>query len=240
MSGRHALGVLGLWDREMAITRIPDRYQLGLSKIKQLSNEMVDSLVRVLSTAPRTSKYSVLKSHVLLNIKGIEPDDIEEIVLSLYSLYLARTDEEMPVGKYVSQLSRAMCASGRKDLIVSPEEKPSFDEKLIKLLSIDPVLIISKSDILKREFERTFCDARIISDVRPVFSKPEERPITALVTHSLKIEFHGPEGRHDEFYIVLDDDDLAKLKKLIERATVKSASLKALLRESGTPEIDVS
>jgi hypothetical protein len=240
MSGGHALGVLALWNREMAISRIPDRFQLGLSKIKQLSNEMVDSLVGALSTAPRTSKFSELKSHVLLNIKGIEPDDIEEIVATLYSLYLARTDEEMPVGKFVSQLSRAMRASERKDLIVSPEERPSFDEKLIKLLSVEPILIISKSDTLKSEFEKTFCDARIISDIRPVFAKPEERPITALVIHTLKIEFHGPAGRHDWFYIALDDDDLAKLKKLIERATVKSVGLKALLRESGIPGIDVS
>jgi len=240
MSGGHALGVLALWNREMAISRIPDRFQLGLSKIKQLSNEMVDSLVGALSTAPRTSKFSELKSHVLLNIKGIEPDDIEEIVATLYSLYLARTDEEMPVGRFVSQLSRAMRASERKDLIVSPEERPSFDEKLIKLLSVEPILITSKSDTLKSEFEKTFCDARIISDIRPVFAKPEERPITALVIHTLKIEFHGPAGRHDEFYIALDDDDLAKLKKLIERATVKSVGLKALLRESGIPGIDVS
>jgi len=199
----------------MAITRIPDRYQLGLSKIKQLSNEMVDSLVGALSTAPRTSKFSELKSHVLLNVKGIEPDDIEEIVSTLYSLYLARTDEEMPVGKFVSQLPRAMRASGRKDLVVSSEERPAFDEKLIKLLSVEPVIITSKSNILKFQFEKTFCDARIISDIRPVFEKPEERPITALVTHTLKIEFHGSDGKHDEFYLALDDDDLAKLKKVI-------------------------
>jgi len=224
----------------MAITRIPERYQLGLAKIKQLSNEMVDSLVGVLSTAPRTSKVAELKSHVLLNMKEIGPDDIEEIVTTLYSLYLARTDEEMPVGKFVSQVSRAMRASGRKDLIVSPEERSSFDEKLTKLLSVKPVLITSKSYALKFEFEKTFCDARIISDIRPVFAKPEERPITALVTHTLKIEFHEFEGKHDEFYVALDDDDLAKLKRLIERATLKSASLKALLRESGIPEIDAS
>jgi len=133
-----------------------------------------------------------------------------------------------------------MRASGRKDLIVSPEERPSFDEKLTKLLSIEPVLVASKSYELKFEFGKRFCDARIISDIRPVFAKPEEKPITALVTHTLKIELHGSMGRHEEVYIALDDDDLGKLKKVIERAMLKSASLKALLRESGIPAVDVS
>ena len=95
----------------MAISKIPERYQLGLLKVKQLSDEMVNILVGVLSTAPRTTKFNELKTHVLLNAKGIAPDDLEEIVTTLYSLYVARTDEEMPIGKFVSQLSRAVRAS---------------------------------------------------------------------------------------------------------------------------------
>src|SRR5207253_649802 len=76
--------------------------------------------------------------------------------------------------------------------------------------------------------ERTFCHARILTDLRPVFGPNlEDGPKAMLVVHHLKLAYHGDSDKHQEFHISLDADDLETLKKIIERAETKAKSLKS-------------
>ena len=222
----------------MAITRIPKAYQRGFAKIKELSSSDVEAITASLAKASATSTGGLkdLISAVARDMNAMKREDIEGVIKALYSLYVYRVDAETPLSELVSELTHAMLASGEESLALSEEGKGEFENKITKLLSVDTVAVASKVEHLKFEYPNTFRDARILSDIRPIFAKPDERPVGAAITHTLKIEYHGGD-EHKEFYVTLDAEDLQKMKKIFERAEAKVSSLRTLLKGANLPDL---
>ena len=140
-------------------------------------------------------------------------------------------DEETLYLSILSDLTSAMQASGRSELALSETERIDFEKRLNKLLSVKSLLISSKVERLRLDYAATLHDAKILSDIRPIFDKPDERPVGCAISHTLEIEYHES-GEHKEFYVVLDDEDLQKMKRIVQRAEAKAVSLKALLKNN--------
>jgi len=84
-----------------------------------------------------------------------------------------------------------------------------------------------------------YCDAKILSDIRPVFGDDlSEGPISAVITHTLKLAYHEG-GEHKEFFIVMDQQDLITLFEVIDRAHEKEQALTGLLQKSGIPRLGI-
>ena len=82
---------------------------------------------------------------------------------------------------------------------------------------------------MQRDHENSFCDAKILTDLRPVFgASAEVQPEGIVVTHTLKLEYHDDRGAHRKFYVALNQDDLETLRNVLERADKKANSLQAL------------
>ncbi len=112
-----------------------------------------------------------------------------------------------------------------------------FEAHLARALSFDETLGVSaKASELRAEYGKVFCSARILTDLRPVFGTDVDKgPLAAVVVHNAKITFHenGEETTKD-FYVALDSEDIAELKKMLDRASRKEASLVATARKGGT------
>lgn len=220
----------------MPITRIPDRYSLGFEKIKHLSVADTDALASALKNAPISGGLKGLISAVREHISILTADDAEAIVRSLYSLYVFRTDSEVPPTEVVSELISAMRGAGKPSLALSEEDRVRFERNMNVLLSIDTMAVTTKVGEIKSDYLNTFYDARILSDIRPIFGKPNESPVGAAITHTLKIEYHR-EGDHKEFYVALDSEDLQRMKAVLERADAKATSLRLFLKSAGIPDL---
>jgi hypothetical protein len=121
----------------------------------------------------------------------------------------------------------------------SDTDLESIKERFQKILSIDTLNSLSKAIGLQREGERLYCDAQIFSDVRPVFGKDvSQDPTAAVITHTLKIGYHDGRG-HQEFFLVLDQEDLGNLQEVIERASAKSETLDRLLHRLELPRLGI-
>jgi hypothetical protein len=220
----------------MAITRIPEPYRSGLAKIRGLSASDVDAMSNALADCPLNGGLRGMIASVRARVAALQLDDIEDIVRSLYSLYIYRGDSDTPLSSFVPELIVAMRSSG-KELVLSEEEKATFQERITKLLSINALAMTSKTEALRDDHDKSFYDAKILTDIRPLFAKPEEKPLGASITHMLKIEYHQ-EGDHKILYICLDAEDLEVLKKVVQRAEAKASSLQALLKSTNL--IDLS
>ncbi len=130
-----------------------------------------------------------------------------------------------------------MQASGNPELALSDQERIEFERRLERLLTIRKVALASKVRRLELEYPNTFHDAMIFTDIRPVFDKPEERPVGCSVSHTMRITYHEA-GEHKEFYVVMDSDDLETMKKVLQRAETKASSVKSFLKNSNL--IDLS
>jgi len=81
--------------------------------------------------------------------------------------------------------------------------------------------------------DRVFCNARILSDIRPVFYYLPRIGFGGCYVHTLRIGFHQ-DDKHQDFYFALDGSDLKALKEIILRAEKKTKALEAILEKSNT------
>jgi hypothetical protein len=109
-------------------------------------------------------------------------------------------------------------------------------ERLTRLLAIESLnLLDAKAKELQLEAEHTFCDARIITDLRPGFgSNVSDPPGAMIIVHTLKLGYHDSLSQaHREMYLAVDADDVAKLAEVLKRAEEKSKALQEKLGSAG-------
>ena len=218
------------------ITTIPTQYRPGFARIKRLSRAEFEALKSALEKAPIVGGLKELTSAVVQQVPSLKRKEIEQILRTLFSLCVLLTDEEESLSENIATLSNVMQVSGRPELSLTDEEKVEFERKMEKLLNIKVVATSAKVQQLRLEYSNTFSDAKIFTDMRPIFDEPANRPIGCALAHTLKLTYH--EGSdHKEFYVVLDAEDLGSLKKVIQRAETKAASLKSLMDLAGLPDL---
>jgi hypothetical protein len=220
----------------VSITTIPAPYKAGFAKIKKLPPETFDSIVATLENAPLVGGLKGLTSAVLQNVPTLKRSDVESVLRTLFSLSVLVTDEDTPLSENLSTLTSVMQASGDPNLALTEQEKIEFERRLERLIKIRAVSIVSKVQRIGLEYPNTFHDAMILTDMRPVFEKPEDRPVGCVVSHTLQITYHEG-GEHKDFYVMLDADDLETMKKVLQRAEAKASSLTSFLKAANLPDL---
>jgi hypothetical protein len=123
---------------------------------------------------------------------------------------------------------------------LSHDNCTAFKRCLNDLLTADVFSIGAKALALMQEHERTFCQARIITDIRPVFGSEVSKPPRAVVVaHTLRISYHEGDERKD-FYVALDSDDIESLRELLDRADAKARSLEDVIVSTKVPALGLS
>jgi hypothetical protein len=145
---------------------------------------------------------------------------------------------EMPLDKFVDELADAMTSSGIHDLALTKDARKRFVYNMHKLLDVAALSFLAKAHALQAEHERLFRDAKVLTDLRPVFHDPDEPPVDMIVEYTLKIIYHdGSRHQHREIYMAMDSDDITHLKEALERAEKKAASLKMLLQSKNLTQM---
>jgi hypothetical protein len=120
----------------------------------------------------------------------------------------------------------------------SPEFIEGVDEDVYKsrikqvLKDTNIQLRSVKAKELRLEVERSLYGARVLTDLRTVFGDDVSTRPAMTVMHTLELKYHHETGDHREFYISLDDEDLQRLKEVIERAQRKGATLVELMNKA--------
>lgn len=92
----------------VAPLRVPKRYEVGLAKIRDLSDEVFRELLSALRDAPLTFNEDSLSAAVADEAAAIPPNDIEEIVTALLSLYSLRYGSSSPPSEIAERVSLGM------------------------------------------------------------------------------------------------------------------------------------
>src|SRR5690606_37680681 len=101
----------------------------------------------------------------------------------------------------------------------------SLHQFLTRALDLrDSVGVTSKAWVVIREYERTYCSGRVLTDLRPVFGLDSDQPAAFVVAHNLRISFHRGDEL-EEFFVALRSKDLQDLKQVLERASQKDRQL---------------
>lgn len=222
----------------MPSINIPDRYKPGLAVLANLSDDAFSKLEATLKTAPSPREQKELTAWISTEANGITPGNLKRLVETLASLYRLRVKSSVTAEQLATDVAEA--ASKDDEIKASVEPLQSRLTSLLGLGSLD--LIDAKAKELQLENEHTFCDARIVTDLRPVFGgNVTESPEAMIIVHTLKLGFHDSRSQqHNEMFIGIDSDDIAKLMDILLRAQEKAKTLKRSLDSVGIRSVDFS
>lgn len=168
-------------------------------------------------------------------VKNLSNDDTKRLMDTITSLYALRASVEVPVEQFVSDVCEGLSEHG--DL--NPDQEPRFRDRLARILEIDTLNVAAKALALYSEYEHLFCTARIFTDARPIYgTDPSAPPAAMIITHTLKIDYHGVGGRIHEIYIGMGSNDINQIRDVLDRAEKKAESLRATFEPSKIRFID--
>ncbi len=99
-----------------------------------------------------------------------------------------------------------------------------------KLLTAPAVRLVSTTLDLLYEHENLLQSARVVTDIRPVFSEDASYIEGSVVSHTLRLRYDSTEGDHS-ISVAMDEADIRELKRQCERALVKAQTARTLMVE---------
>lgn len=216
--------------------QIPKAHLETIGKMLKLSDTAADQLIAALSSSTATTGPLSMSEQIREQVPGIPFDDLTNIVSVVYTLYNLRKFLEASPSEFLNDLIEGIRTNPEFGL-KKATDLSRIRDRFQRLLGIAALNTVSKALDLQRDGERLYCDATIFSDIRPVFGEDvTSRPTGAVITHTLKLGYHG-HGEHKEFFLVLDEEDLADLQEIIKRAQSKGETLSMLLKEANLPRL---
>jgi hypothetical protein len=209
-----------------AIT-IPEEHAKGLANILALSSEEGQRVVTALQKADSIN-IRQLETLVLGALPSLDIEKVKEIVGTLLSLYSVRTRMDITVESLAAEL-----LSASKTGTDMPSSEVA-NKTLRDLLSVRPLSMIHKARVLHTDHENTFCSARILTDLRPVFDADvKQPPVGFVMAHILKLSYHHS-GEHSNLHLAIDKKDVEDLIRVLQRATDKAATLTKAISNDNT------
>jgi len=195
----------------------------ALVKLRKLSADSFSELLAALSRVPLSSSRDKLTEKVTNLIPSMTPKEVEDIVAMLVSVKGAQEQLEESAD-FVEDVLFAAARTEESDLKLAGSEREEFKRRLTDLLEVERFSISAKAISLVNEYEHTFCRARILTDLRPIYRDPSKGAVAGLITHTLRLSYHeGDQLRH--IYLLIEDSDLEKMDLLVKRALIKAKSL---------------
>ena len=211
-------------ESSLAEFTIPEVQRPPLNKLRTIPVALFQELLSALEKSP----FNVPTVH------GLSDEDIAEMKDAISELYRVREFFNVDVPEFAAGI-----ADGLHEAVNFPAgEISAFRDRLEKVLTTTPLSIAAKATSLKAEYERRFCNARMLTDARPIYvDTPSSRPDAVMITHTLRITFHDDTGAMRETYITMDDNDLITLRELVDRAEEKAKSLQSVFSAASVPVV---
>jgi hypothetical protein len=204
--------------------RIPDGDKQNITNLFALSEQDTAKLAAALVQAKPMVSLREFTEQV--RVEGVEQTVVEGVIEVLISLLVAAEVRQRSADELASEVVSAAIAQ-------NISTKADSEARLTQLMTADSALCITaKAIALSNEHERIFSSARVLTDMRPIFSGTPPQPKAAVITHTLRIESHKAEGHTSEFF-GLDLNDLRTLRDALDRAISKEESIRASVRSEG-------
>lgn len=185
-----------------------------------------EQLIAALEAAPRFAPASSLVPKVRDALE-VSNDRSGRMLLAILAAVAQVEPPDWPTQRVAEEIVKA------EGLELEPAEASAAEEFLVHVMELPSMVTSAKASDLLTEYERIFGDARIVTDIRPVFMEdPHEMANGAVIVSTLKVQYQDASGI-SSFYVALDTQDLIGLKKVVDRALLKVDTVKEELDRAG-------
>lgn len=201
--------------------RIPSRQREPLKQLYELVGADASPLIDLLQGLPAFVSTPDLQAKIASLWPDIAEAELAHLTLAMISMATQGSRWS------ADELGRRISES--PDLDIPEEGREAFGAVLARLVETDVLLTSAKAVSVLNQQERLFHEARIMSDIRPVFGDdPTERPAGAVVVHTLSIKYHA-DGEMKTINVAMDRNDLAELTAALDRAMKKADVLSSVV-----------
>jgi hypothetical protein len=209
---------------------IPERRRAGLSLIQNLNVAAARDICTLMERGAESALREAQALRPNSSFASLSAEELESLVSAVVELYRVWAGRDASVQEFAEGITEAMLGLEEEKYRVPDSNSEEFQQKLEIILGAEEMSLTSKAKNIAIQDERTFCSARIMTELRPVFSDGSTpQPRAMVLAHRLKIKYHAGSSEHKEFYLALDTEDLKELRKLIDRAEAEAKSLESIL-----------
>jgi hypothetical protein len=208
--------------------RTPPEFASTLGWLADLEDEGVEGGLSVL-------RSTVYDRRVVVEQLGEQPGWSRESADGVLSLLVSISDVQGLLGAPPDVVARAIASTLDREA----EAKTALVDRLGRYLSSRVVEFIARGRDLAGEREHVLDDARILTDIRPLFTRGADDHLDgAIITHALRLRYTG--SAEPALHIALDKAHLLDLAEEVQRALRKAAHLEEILSELRLPYVEPS
>ncbi len=214
----------------------PQQYLPQIQAFIELPEERIQGFIKALANAG--SKFNAFDLAVDVSKATKVP---RRITLGVIQACAAFYRERERLGISLEKFLDEQVAPSLKNVLAKPGGDESaapwikFRTFLMSALALhETVGTAAKTGFVMTDHERIFVDARIMTDIRPIFHPDvSEKPNAAVLVHMLRITTRDVLGNEKAQSFALDANDIRVLKQLADRAISKEETLTELMKNSG-------
>jgi hypothetical protein len=220
------------------------RYRVAIQKVITAEDEAISAVISALHNLPLILRAVPFAAETAEKTQKINEEDAQEIISVVVLLTALSEDNNFPTIEAINLISKFI----EEDEFfsdISKEKLLQTRKRLIGLVDNASTLrVVYKASKVFDDYERIFDNAKIITDIRPVFSSGVDTENTdsevlraVTITHSMKIEYRDSEGEK-EFFVALDSIQLENLYEKIVDALDRNEAVKSMLKTAKITYID--
>jgi hypothetical protein len=222
----------------MTPVRLPPTLLPLVLRIASIDDHLFDKLLHAVNTMPSTVDRDTIVKHALQVCKDDNEDEVRASVEGSLGLRSIFDYQDLPEDDFISGLVVSLATS--KDDAARNFNAERFSHRVARLLESESLAIRAKALQLLFESRRHIVGSRVLTDARPIFGEDAtQAPLAAIITHTLRLQFHESEGSRELFFS-FDTQDIASLIEALNRALEKDDSIRRYFANKGLPIIDSS
>src|SRR5712691_1845996 len=222
----------------MASIFVPSQMRSPLVQLAAQSDDAVSELCNMLESNPDvliTRQAALEQASKLTKL-----DDAFPVVEAVINLLYYKASTGKSTSDLVKEITARLTTGDKSESKLSSTAIPNFQKQLGRILELSGLTLKAKALSLAADCQRLFSDAKILSDIRPVFGDDVSvAPKGVVVLHTLKVGF-AEDGEEREFFVTLDSQDLRELQTCVARALSKDVSLSQLVNQSNLQKFETS
>jgi hypothetical protein len=171
----------------------------------------------------------------------IKPSDLRKKILETAGSGSSAVIERVIMGLATFQRKSGASAEDVAEVLARGIAQSNWDETALKswertgpalrkLLDRPSIIATAKAVDLLYDYDAFYVTGNIITDIRPVFDDRREAIVGAAVNHTFRLAYSDGAGKQTDLSLILDLDDIQKLKKACEGALRKGGIILEDLR----------
>jgi hypothetical protein len=220
----------------MSTLTLPKSAYPAVQALVGLQDRQFEQLVEVLEESPPSLDPNFADS-VAPRLTSLTPSVARKVLEELLTMVYTGSRNNMAPSQLATDLAEAAFEANSERFTFTADQQKTLESRLSKLFAKRGLWITGKAQDVFFDTDKRYFEARVLTDLRPIFDENGEQIAAAAVIHNLRIRY-SENGEVKDSYFSVSNADLTALVKVVERALTKEAALSELASKSSIPILE--